>query len=207
MTVSSHYFPWFALLLAACGGPSVDRGELTRGVERALAAKKVCAADVEWKFPVRVRTDAEIDRLSLQALDALARRGLLTASAATATVPTFTLGPHGGTRTATVPAREFSLTTAGAAAYMTYPATGYGIVGAFCFGRREATVTSHKLSEGGMATVAFTHRLRDVPAWALDGAVQAHSPNLRRALATDTVSTHGTMHLVKTDSGWVQAGL
>ena len=203
----NHYFPLLALLLAACGRSSADQGELTRGVERALAAKKVCAADAEWKFPVRVRTDAEVDRLSLQALDALVRRGLLTATTATAAVPTFTLGPGGGTRTATVPARDFSLTAAGTASYTTYPATGYGIVGAFCFGRWEATVTSHKLSEGGMATVAFTQRLRDVPAWALDGAVQAHSPNLRRALATDTVPTPGTMHLVKTDSGWVRAGL
>lgn len=201
-----HTFLLLTLLFSACGPPRADEGELTRGVERALAAKKVCAADTEWRFPARVRTDADLDQLSLHALDALARHGLLTAAAATATVPTFTLGPRGGTRTANVPARDFSLTPAGAASYTTYPAVGYGIVGAFCFGRREVRVTGHKLSEGGMATVTYTQRLRDVPAWALDGAVQAHSPNIQRALATDTVPTPETMNLVKTDSGWVRTG-
>ena len=195
-----------ALFATACGGEHADEVDLARAVERALATRPICAADAAWKFPARVRTDEPVNRSSVAALDALARHGLLTATASTVTVPQFTFGPGGRTRVVRVPARDYALTDQGRAAHRTYPAVGYGIVGAFCFGTWKAQVTSQKQSEDGMTTVAFTRRLSGVPAWAQDPAVQAHAPNVRRALTADSVPGTSTMHLVKTDSGWVQAG-
>lgn len=196
-----------ALVVAACGGERPSEAELARGVELALAGQPVCAADPAWKFPARIRTDEPSSQRSVAALDALARHSLLTANATTVTVPQFTFGPGGRTRDVRVAARDYALTEAGRALHRTYPAAGYGIVGAFCFGTWEVDVTGRKLSEGGMATVAFTRRLVTVPAWAKDPAVLAQAPNLARAIATDTAPVAGTMNLVKTDSGWVKAGL
>jgi hypothetical protein len=198
-----------AVLLTACSsGPGVSQEELDRAVESALAAERPCLADKSWHFPATIVTNDGFSAEGVRALDALAEAGLLTSADTTKTASRFTLGPDGGTRNATVPAKAYALTEQGRAAFKEYDAPGLGSVGGFCYGRWEVEIVGFtdpaESSEGNLTTVTYTRRLSDVPTWATIPVLASYSTERARGAAAG--SEQERMWLVRTDTGWVRTG-
>jgi hypothetical protein len=191
-----------ALLTACSSAPGVSQEELDRAVEAALVAERPCIGDRSWHFPATVATDDQFSAEGVRALDALVEAGLLTSADTTTTASRFTLGPDGGSRDRTVPAREYVLTDAGRVAYKEYDAPGFG------YGRWEADIVGFtdpaQSSEGNLTTVTYTRRLTEVPSWAAVPILASRSTTRARGAAAG--SGQQRMWLVRTDSGWVRTG-
>jgi hypothetical protein len=197
------------VLLTACSsGSGVSQEELDRAVEAALVAERPCIGDKSWHFPATVATDDQFSAEGVRALDALLEAGLLTSADTTITAPRFTLGPDGGSRDRTVPAKAYALTDAGRAAYKEYEAPGFGSVGAFCYGRWEADIVGFtdpaESSEKNLTSVTYTRRLADVPSWAEVPVLASRST--ARARGGASTSAQQRMWLVRKDTGWVRTG-
>jgi hypothetical protein len=197
-------------LLAACTPkPEVSEAELARAVETILAAQRPCIADKAWVFPTAVPVNDAFNADRIRALQALEEAGLLSSTDTTTTSAGFSLGPDGGSRDETVPAKAYRLTDAGTADYRTYESPGYGNVGAFCYGRWEIDVlgfTEPAESEGNMTTVTYSRRLADVPAWAEHPLLRTRSNAARRGGGRTDVPAEDRITLMRTDSAWVHAG-
>jgi hypothetical protein len=198
-----------AVLLTACSsGPGVSQEELDRAVEAALVAERPCIADKSWRFPATIVTNDPFSAEGVRALDAIVEAGLLTSADTTTTASRFTLGPDGGSRHVTVPAKEYVLTDAGRAAYKEYDAPGFSSVGAFCYGRWEADIVGFtdpaESSEGNLTSVTYTRRLADVPSWAELPVLASRST--ARARGATGAGAQQRMWLVRKDTGWVRTG-
>lgn len=197
-----------ALAAAGCATHQpVTREALARSVEAALASERPCIADKSWIFPAKAATNDAFSADVARGFDALVKAGLVQSAATTDTVERFTLGPDGGSRDAAVAAKEYTLTSAGTAAYRAYDSPGYGRVGGFCFGRWRAEVAGFtdpaESPEGKHTTVTYTRRLVDVPAWAEVPVLSTRRTDLAHRIGT---GVQERMDLVQTDTGWVRAG-
>jgi hypothetical protein len=200
------------ILLPACGSPPApEKPDFVPVVEAGIAHERPCAGDKAWLFPATVPTSGLASENQRTSLNALVRAGLLTSDTATAQADRFTLGPDGGSRTERVSARRYSLTPAGQAAYKSYEAPGFGKVGAFCFGRWDVEVVSSTEPDGSlgqeMTTVTYRRRLQDVPAWAQDPVIRERTRMGGRASGTPSDTALHRIMLVRTDTGWVRAGI